>query len=72
MELLCEFSCFVLVFQEANMEECVFWWRWVDRQPAEPINMGLDLSWAMFDGKVVLLQRCRPAAEECRPSPHRF
>ena len=26
----------------------------------------------MMDGKVILLQRCRPAVEECRPRPHRF
>ena len=44
------------------MEEHI-WWRWVDRQPAELINKGLGLPWAMLDREVVLLQRCRPAME---------
>ena len=54
------------------MKEGIFWWRWVDRQPTEPINMGLGLPWAMSDGEVVLLQCCRPAVKGCRPSPHRL
>ena len=43
MELLREFPRLFLVLQEANMEEHIFWGRWIDRQPAEPINMGLGL-----------------------------
>ena len=72
VELLREFPRLFLIFQEANMEEHIFWGCWIDRQLAEPINMGLGLSWTMLNREVVLLQRCRPAMEECRPSSHRL
>ena len=54
------------------MEEHILWGRWIDRQPAEPIIMGLGLPWTMLNREVVLLQCCRPAMEECRPSSHRL
>ena len=72
VELSREFSCFVLVFQEAKMEEDIFWRCGVNRQPAEAIDMGLGSPRPMLDWEVVLLQRCWPAVEECRPCPHRF
>ena len=67
VELLRESPRLFLLFQEANVEEHIFWGCWIDRQPAEPINMGLGLPWKMLDREVVLLQRCRPAMEERRP-----
>ena len=54
------------------MKQRVFWWCWTYWQPAEPIDVGLGLPWTMTDGKVVLLQRCRPAVKERRPRPHRL
>ena len=35
-----------------DMEECILGWRGVNRQPAEPINMGLGLPRTMMDGEV--------------------
>ena len=52
------------------MQEHMHWRRWIDRQPAEPVNMGLGLPWTMLDREVVLLQCCRPAVEQCRPGAH--
>ena len=72
VELFREFPRFFLVFQEANVEEHIFWRRRIDRQSAEAINRSLGLPWTMFDRKVVLLQRCGPAVEESRPRSHRL
>ena len=58
VELSREFSRFVLVFQEAKVEEDIFWRCGVNRQPAEAIDMGLGFPRAMLDCEVVVLQRC--------------
>ena len=47
MKLLSQFPGLLLIVQELNVEECVLRWRGVDRQPAEPINMGLGFLWTM-------------------------
>ena len=49
VELSREFPGFVLIFYEADLEENVFWWRRVDGQPAEAIDVGLCLPRSMFD-----------------------
>ena len=49
VELSCEFLGFVLILYEADQEENVFWWRRVNWQPAEAINVGLCLPRSMFD-----------------------
>ena len=72
VELSREFPRFVLIFQEAKVEENIFWRCGVNRQPAEAIDMGLGFPRPMLHCEIVLLQRCRPAVEECRPCPHRF
>ena len=43
MQLLSQFPGLLLIVQELHVEECIFRWRRVDRQPAELINMGLGL-----------------------------
>ena len=63
MQLLRQFPS-LLFGVDLNMKQRVFGWCWTHWQPAEPINVGLGLPWTMMDGKVVLLQRCRPAVKE--------
>ena len=71
VELSRKFPRFVLIFQEVKVEN-IFWRCGVNRQPAEATDMGLGFPRPMLHCEVVLLQRCRPAVEECRPCPHCF
>ena len=54
-KLLSQFPGLLLIVQDLDVEECTLRWRGVDRQPAEPINMGLGLPWTMMDGEIILL-----------------
>ena len=45
----------LLIVQDLDVEECILRWRGVDRQPVEPINMGLGFPWTMMDGEIILL-----------------
>ena len=58
VEFFHEFPRFFLVFQEANVEEHIFWGCRIDQQPAETIDMGLGFPQSMFNCEVILLQRC--------------
>ena len=58
VELFREFPRFILIFQEAKVEENILWRRGVNRQPAEAIDIGLGFPWQLLHCEVVLLQRC--------------
>ena len=55
-----------------HMKQRILGWCRSYWQPAEPINVGLNLPRTMTDGEIVLLQRRRPAVKERRSCPHRL
>ena len=71
MQFLLQFPS-LLLGVDLDMQQRVLGWCWTYGQLAEPINVGLGLPWTMTDGKVILLQRCRPAMKERGPRPHRL
>ena len=58
VEFFREFLRFFLIFNEANVEEHIFWRCRIDRQPAETIDMGLGFPRPVLNCEVILLQRC--------------
>ena len=71
MQFLRQFPS-LLLGVDLDMQQRVLGWCCTYGQPAEPINVGLGFPWAMTDGKVILIQRCRLVVKERGPSPHRL